>query len=198
LLLAFGVAVYAIWRGGKTPNENSRPAQVAPSPVPQNAAPSPAPATGAPAALGTPAAQASPDAQGGAMTSGMPGAAYLAPTPAGQPYYVAPGASSPGQAGLPSVPTVISESDPQPSPEDASRSKRRNDGGARDAASGAQPAGRRDDAGRDAGARSDASSRDARTPGSESQSAPPARQTQPPAQPSTTPERGKVIQWPPQ
>ncbi|PYS79379.1 MAG: hypothetical protein DMF66_03045 [Acidobacteria bacterium] len=60
--------------------------------------------------------------------------------------------------------------------------------------------GSRDDAGRDANARSDASGRDARTPGSESQSAPPARQTQPPPapQPSATPARGKVIQWPPQ
>jgi hypothetical protein len=98
-----------------------------------------------------------------------------------------------------SVPAVVSESD-APSPEDASRARRRNDSGARDAASGAQTAGSRDDAGREGSVRSDAPGRDTRTPGSESQPAPPARQTQPPPapQPSATPARGKVIQWPPQ
>ena len=194
LVLAFGVVVYAVWRGGRTPRENPRPAQLSPSPAPQAA-----PAPSAPAAQASPAVLPTPDAQGGALTPGVPGATYLAPNPAGQPYYVAPGASSPGQAGAPTVPVVISESE-APSPGDASRSKRRDEGGARDAASTAQPVGSRDAAGREAGARSEASGRDARTPDSESQSAPPARQTQPPpaTQPSPTPERGKVIQWPPQ
>src|SRR5438270_587216 len=105
------------------------------------------PAPSAPAAQVTPAAQPSPDAQGVAPSPEMPGATYPAPAQAGQPFYVPPAASSPGQAGAPTVPVVISESG-APSPEDASRSKRRNDG-ARDAASGSQPSGSRDDAGRD-------------------------------------------------
>jgi hypothetical protein len=194
LVSAFGVAAYAVWRGGQAPRGTPRPAQGQPSPAPQAAAQPPAPAPSAPAAQASPAVQPSPDALGGALTPGAPGATYLAPNPAGQPYYVAPGAPVPGQAGAPSVPVVISESE-APSPEDASRSRRRSEGGARDAASAPQPAG-----GRDAGPRPDATGRDARTPDSESQPAPPARQTQPPPAPqaSPTPGRGKVIQWPPQ
>jgi Ankyrin repeats (3 copies) len=195
LLLALGVAVYAVWRGGKSPQANPRPAPVSPSPAQQTLAQPPAPS--ASATQPTPAAVPTPDAQNGLLTPGVNGAAY--PATPGQTFYAPPVAPIPGQAGLPAVPAVISESGmPSPSPEDASKSKRRNDAAARDAASNAQPPSSRDDAGRDAAARSDASGRDARPPASDSQ--PTARQTQqtPAPQPSSTPERGKVIQWPPQ
>jgi hypothetical protein len=195
LLLASGVAVYAVWRGGKSPQANTRPAPVSPSPAQQPVAQPPAPS--AQAAQPTPAASPSPDAQNGLLTPGANGAAY--PAPPGQTFYAPPVAPIPGQAGLPTVPAVISESGvPSPSPEEASKSKRRNDAGARDPASAAQTPSSRDDTSRDAAARSDASGRDARA--SESQPAPTARQTQqtPAPQPSSTPEHGKVIQWPPQ
>jgi hypothetical protein len=139
----------------------------------------------------------SPDAQNSLLTPGANGAAY--PASPGQTFYAPPVAPIPGQAGLPTVPAVISESGvPSPSPEEALKSKRRNDAGTRDPASAAQTPSSRDDAGRDSGARSDASGRDARA--SESQPAPASRQTQqtPAPQSSSTPERGKVIQWPPQ
>jgi hypothetical protein len=191
LLLAFGVGVFALWRGGTNAREVAQPA---PSPSPT------APQTAAqPVAPSLPAPQPSPvlptpDAQGLAPLTDP---AYAAPNTAGQPFYVPPGAASPVQSNAPRELVVVSESGAS-SGEDAGRPKRKTEAGANDAASGAAQSEGRDEPG---AAEDSRAGRSARTPDTEQHSAPPARSSTPPLPaptPAPTPGRGKVIQWPPQ
>lgn len=191
ILLALGVAVFAIWRDGRRAPQSTRPAptpQAAPTQLVSQPAP-PAQSETAP----QPSTLPTTDAQGGAVAPGMPGAAYTMPVTSGQPFYVPPPVVAP-PSNLPKEPTVISESD---SPSNQNGSKTKNKPDARDASSGASSNG----AAREEQGRSDTAPPDS-TGRSAQQTAPPQTnqpaRTSPPPAPASTPERGKVIQWPPQ
>lgn len=187
LLTAFGVAVFALMRGGTAPRDAARPT---PAPtVPQAAAqqiPVPLPPTPAPSP-----AFPTPDAQG---LVPVPDQTYAVPNAAGQPYYVSPGPVAPVASDAPRELTVVSESGAT-SAQDTGQSGRR--AGANDSAHA------RGDARNDNASETDAAraARTTRTPEPEQQrpAPPPApsNQTPPPA-PQPTPARAKVIQWPPQ
>jgi hypothetical protein len=186
LLTALGVAVFAIWSGNRSRPENTQPAQAAPTPAPLTPAPDMSVAVTQPSPLPSP----TPDAQSVLPASGVPPEAlYPAPGSSAQPFYVPPAATN-----VPSVPTVISESG-EPSAEDPARSRRRADAATNDSAGRTPSSDNRDDARADDPSRSGSTSRSPRV--SESQPGPPpvVRPSPPPA---ATPERGKVIQWPPQ
>lgn len=179
LLVAFGVGAYALWRRGGA-NENPRPAST--QPVAQQ--PAPAQVLPAQQPQATPLA---PDAQTLAPT---PDAAFPAPDTAAQPYYVPPAATNniPPSSNIPKELTVVSESG-TPAADDASRSKKKPD--AVDSHAATQPKREGDDSKTDGDA-----DRTARTPETETRPAPTPRPTSPP--PPSNPDRGKVIQWPPQ
>jgi hypothetical protein len=188
LLIAFGIAVFALMRGGTAPRDAARPtpaptapqaaAQQLPVPLPPTPEPSPAFPT--------------PDAQG---LSPVPDQTYAVPTAGGQPYYVSPGPVAPVASDAPRELTVVSESG-APSAQEAGQSGRR--AGANDSSAPARGDAHNDNASETDAARA---ARTARTPEPEQQRpAPPAappNQTPPPA-PQPTPGRAKVIQWPPQ
>lgn len=186
LLIAFGVAVFALMRGGTAPGAAARPtpAPTAPQaaaqqvPVPPTPEPSPAFPT--------------PDAQG---LSPVPDQTYAVPNTAGQPYYVSPGAVAPVASDAPRELTVVSESGATAA-QDGGQAGRR--AGANDSSAPTRGDARNDNASETDAARA---ARTARTPEPEQQRpAPPAappNQTLPSA-PQPTPGRAKVIQWPPQ
>lgn len=178
LLLAFGVGVFALWRDSKTAGQNQRPA-----PTPQSAASQPvAPLQILPAPQASPAV---PEAQAGGTPAEMPGASYVVPVPAPQPFYNPPNSVL---TNAPKEPTVISESG-VPSNADTSRTKNSTDSTPRATPSPTQT-GRNDSS--ENNARASDSERSART-----SDAQPARPSSPPPAPTPTP-RGKVIPWPPQ
>lgn len=184
LLVAFGVGAFALWRGTR---ENPKPAQTQQQPVIQQ------PAQVLPAQQ----PQATPD----------PNAQLVLPTPdpnaypmagnASQPYYDPPVTNNvPPQSNIPNDFTVVSESG-TPVAEDPARAKRKADAGNANSNANAQPVREGDDSKTDAGARGD-SDRNARQPDAEPRTAPTARPTPPTPAPSSDPNRGKVIPWPPQ
>ena len=177
LLAAFGVAVYALTRGGGAAREAAPPA---PAPTaPQAAAqlpPVPPPATPEPSP-----AFPTPDPQG---IMPVPEQGYPVPNASGQPYYVTTGPVAPVPSNAPRELTVVSEGGTTPN-QDAGQT------GRRPAANDSAPA-RNDNA---------PAPRPTRTPEPEQQrpAPPPATVTQPPPPaPQPTPGRAKVIQWPPQ
>ncbi|MET0650587.1 MAG: ankyrin repeat domain-containing protein [Pyrinomonadaceae bacterium] len=180
LLAAFGVAVFALMRGGTAPRDAVLPA---PAPTAPQAAAQQAPAPPLPTPEPSPAFP-TPDPQG---IIPVPEQGYPVPNTTGQPYYVTTGPAVPVASGAPNDLTVVTENG-STSSQDAGQSGRR--GGANN---NSAPA-RNDNA-------SDAAPRPARTPEPEQQRpAPPAappNQTPPPAT-QPTPGRAKVIQWPPQ
>lgn len=178
LLAAFGVGAYALWRG--TARENPKPVPTQQQPVVQQPA-QVLPAQ--PQAIPTPEVTPMPDPN-----------AYPMAGNASQPYYDPPVVNNvPPQAGIPNDLTVISESGGAPAAE--APAKRKPDAG--NANSNAQPAREPDDPKPDAGSRVD-SDRNARQPDPEPRTAPTARPTPPAPAPTSDPNRGKVIPWPPQ
>jgi hypothetical protein len=185
LFLAFGVAVFALVRGGNAPRDAALPAAT-PAPTAPLAAAQQTPAPLLPTPEPTPAFP-TPDAQG---IMPVPEQGYPMPNTAGQPYYVTTGPAAPVPSGASSELTVVSESG-STSTQEAGQTGRR--------------AGTNDSAPARGDARNnnapDAAPRNARAPEPEPQRpAPPAaspNQT-PPAAPQPTPGRAKVIQWPPQ
>ena len=180
LLLAFGVAVFALLRGG-TGVRDAAPAQPTPL-APQAAAQvTPVPLTQPTPAFPTPDPLASVP---------VTDPAYAVPNTAGQPFYVPQPAPGPVSADVPRELTVVSESG-APSNENTGRAGRRPEPGTNDAAP-ARPDGRTDP---DVDARS---ARPTRTPEPETRPAPPPSQSSQPPAPQPTPGRAKVIPWPPQ
>jgi hypothetical protein len=116
---------------------------------------------------------------------------------ASQPYYDPPVVNNvPPQSNIPNDLTVVSESG-APVAEDPARAKRKPEAGNANANANTQPAREGDDSKTDAGARGD-SDRNTRQPDAEPRTAPTARPTPPTPAPSSDPNRGKVIPWPPQ
>ncbi|HLM58737.1 MAG TPA: ankyrin repeat domain-containing protein [Pyrinomonadaceae bacterium] len=177
LFAAFGVAAFAVWR---TSNSARRPAR---NPAPVQTPSQAALPELAPAAL-TPTPMATPDM--GLTNMGPQGPLIVIPGTA-QPVLVSP-ALPPGAS---DVPVVISESGAS---DEGTTGRRRPEAAPTPAAT---PAGRTPDERRaDPPAPSD---RGTQTPNPETQprpSAPPPSATPPP--PAPTPERRKVIPWPPQ
>ena len=182
LLLALGVAVFALLRGGAGVRDAS-PAQPTQTPLAPQAA---AQVTPAPLMQPTPAFP-TPDPLAVVPVTDP---AYAVPNTAGQPFYVPQPAPGPVSADVPRELTVVSESG-APSNENTGRAGRRPEPGTNNAAP-ARPEGRTD---ADADARS---SRPARTPEPEPRPAPPPSQSSQPPAPQPTPGRAKVIPWPPQ
>lgn len=185
LLAAFGVGAYALfWRGAR---ENPKPVQTPQQPVVQQ----PAQVLPAQQPQATPLA---PDAQ--LLPTPDPNAYPMAGN-ASQPYYDPPVINNvPPQSGIPHDLTVVSESG-APVAEDTPRAKRKPESGNANSNANSQPAREGDDSKSDAGARGD-SDRNARQPDAEPRTAPTARPTPPTPAPSSDPNRGKVIPWPPQ
>ena len=188
LLTAFGVAVFALMRGGTAPRDAARPA---PAPAAPPAAAQQMPVPPPPTPVPSPAFP-TPDAQG---LMPVPDQTYAVPGAAGQPYYVSPGPVAPVASDAPRELTVVSEGGAAPA-QDAGQSGRK--AGANDSSAPARGDARNDNAPETDAARA---ARTARTPEPEQpRPAPPAAppsQTPPPA-PQPTPGRAKVIQWPPQ
>ena len=184
LLIAFGVAVFALMQKGSAPRGAAQsaptPAPTAPQAAAQQApalpTPEPSPAFPTPDALGV---------------MPVPEQGYPVPNTAGQPFYVPPGPVAPVPPDVPRDLTVVSEGGAAAASTDAGQAGRRP--GANDSATPARGSARNDNT-------SEAAPRAARTP----EPAPPrpippaapANQTPPPAAQPTP--RAKVIQWPPQ
>ncbi|MBV8858079.1 MAG: ankyrin repeat domain-containing protein [Acidobacteria bacterium] len=185
LLVAFGVAVFALVQRGNAPRVPARPAPT-PAPTAPQAAAQQMPAPTLPTPEPSPAFP-TPDPQG--MVP-VPGQTYAVPNGVGQPYYVPPGPAAPVASDVPRELTVVSESGAT-SAQDTGQSGRR--AGTNDSSSPA-----RNDNASDANANS---ARPARTPEPEqTRPVPPAapvNQAPPPPAPQPSP-RAKVIQWPPQ
>ena len=184
LLLALGVAVFTLVRGGTGTRGGNAPQSAATpqTPAPQSAAQVPTPLAAQP----TPAFP-TPD-----PFAVMPvtDPAYAVPGAAGQPFYVPQqGAPIPVQSNVPGDLTVVSESGAAPNA-NAARPGR----GAETNANASTPA--RPEARPDAGA--DADARPARTPEPAPRPAQPPAQSNPPPAQQPTPGRAKVIPWPPQ
>lgn len=147
LLLALGVAVFALMRGGAAPRD-AAPTQATPTPVAPQAASQVQP---------TPLAQPTPAFPTPDPLAVVPvtDPAYAVPGAAGQPFYVPQPAPGPVPANVPRELTVVSENG-APANENSARAPRRPEPGANDAPS-ARPD-TRTDAGTDADARA------ARTP----------------------------------
>jgi hypothetical protein len=186
LLLAFGVAVFSLMRGGTAARDAARPAPT-PAPTAPQAAAQQTPAPLLPTPEPSPAFP-TPDAQG---LVPVPDQTYAVPNGAGQPFYVSPGPVAPVASDAPRELTVVSESGATPAQE-AGQSGRR--GSANDSTAPARGDARNDNAAETDAARA---ARTARTPEPEQQRPAPTNQTPPPA-PQPTPARAKVIQWPPQ
>jgi hypothetical protein len=184
LLIAFVVGAYALWRRGGA-SETVRPAPATQQPVAQQ--PAPAQVLPAQPPQATPLA---PEAQ----VSPTPDLnAYPMAGNASQPYYDPPVTNNiPPSGNIPRELTVVSESG-APTPDDTARAKRKPDAG--DSAAAPQPTRSADGSKADDSARGDAD-RTARSPDAETRPTP--RPTPPTPAPSSNPERGKVIQWPPQ
>ena len=180
LLAAFGVGAYGLWlRGGARENPKPVPTQqppVAQQPLPAQSLPAQPQATPtAPEVLPTPDLNAYPMAGN-----------------ASQPYYDPPVTNNiPPSSSIPRDLTVVSESGVAPTPDDSARTKRKPESG--DAS--AQPTREGEGSKTDAPARGD-SERTARPP--EADARPTPRPASPTPAPTSAPERGKVIQWPPQ
>lgn len=182
LLAALGVGAYALWRG--TARENTKPVQTQQQPVVQQ----PAPVQALPAQ--PQATPLTPDAQ--LMPTPDPNAYPMAGN-ASQPYYDPPVVNNiPPQSNIPHDLTVVSESG---APVAETPAKRKPDSG--NANANAQPPREADDPKSEANTRGD-SDRNARQPDAEPRTAPTARPTPPTPAPSSDPNRGKVIPWPPQ
>ena len=181
ILAALGVGAYALWiRGGA--RENPKPAPTQQQPVVQQ------PAQALP--VQPQATPLAPDAQ--LLPTPDPNAYPMAGN-ASQPYYDPPVVNNvPPQSGIPGDLTVVSESGAPPAEAPA---KRKPEAG--NANANAQPAREADDSKTDANARGD-SDRNARQPEAEPRTAPTARPTPPTPAPSSDPNRGKVIPWPPE
>ena len=184
LLVAFVVGAYALWRRGGA-SETVRPATATQQPVAQQ----PAPAQVLPAQQ----PQATPLAPEAQVSPTPDLNAYPMAGNASQPYYDPPVTNNiPPSGNIPRELTVVSESG-APTPDDTARAKRKPDAG--DSAAAPQPTRSADGSKADDSARGDAD-RTARTPDAEARPTP--RPTPPPPAPTSNPERGKVIQWPPQ
>jgi len=184
LLLALGVTVFALLRGGTNARDVAPAAAIPQTPTPLTAAQQPVP---------TPATQPSPafptpDAQN---VLPITDPAYAVPNTAGQPFYVPQGAPAPVQSNVPSELTVVSENG-APSTSEDPRARRKTEQNANESA----PA--RGESRGDTGA--DAAARSTRTPEPEQRPTLPPTQSSPPppAAPQPTPGRAKVIPWPPQ
>src|SRR2546421_5962984 len=172
LVLAFGVAVFALWRDGKIAGRGAQPAPTPQAAAPQTVAQPATPAQNV-AAPQPSTTLPTPDAHGVAVPAEAPGATYAVPAPAGQPFYVPPVA--PGQTNAPREPTVLSENG-VPATDDASRSKNKNEARTRDAASA--PTGEnRNEPNAEDNSRAATAGRNART--TETQSSAPARSSPP-------------------
>jgi hypothetical protein len=183
LLVAFGVGAYALWRRGAS--ETVRPAPATQQPVAQQ----PAPAQVLPAQQ----PQATPLAPEAQVSPTPDLNAYPMAGNASQPYYDPPVTNNiPPSGNIPRELTVVSESG-APTSDDTARAKRKPDAG--DSAAAPQPTRGADGSKADDSARGDAD-RTARTPDAEARPTP--RPTPPTPAPTSNPERGKVIQWPPQ
>ncbi|HEX8355038.1 MAG TPA: ankyrin repeat domain-containing protein, partial [Pyrinomonadaceae bacterium] len=124
LLLAFGVAVFALLRGGTSLGDGA-PAPAAPqTPAPQAAAQVPPPAATEP----TPAFP-TPDAQ---SVLPVTDPAYAVPYTGGQPFYIQQGAPAPVQSNVPGDLTVVSDGGATPN-ENNARASRKTEAGANDA-----------------------------------------------------------------
>jgi hypothetical protein len=184
LLVAFGVGAYALWRRGSA-SETVRPAPATQQPVAQQ----PAPAQVLPAQQ----PQATPLAPEAQVSPTPDLNAYPMAGNASQPYYDPPVTNNiPPSGNIPRELTVVSESG-APTPDDTARAKRKPDAG--DSAAAPQPTRSADGSKADDSARGDAE-RTARSPDAETRPTP--RPTPPTPAPTSNPERGKVIQWPPQ
>lgn len=184
ILAAFGVGAYALWRG--VARENPKPAPTAQQPAVQQ------PAQVLPAQQ----PQATPDPNALLLPTPDPNAYPMAGN-APQPYYDPPVVNNvPPQSNIPNDLTVVSESG-TPAAEDPARAKRKPEAGNSNANAPAPPAREGEDSKTDSGARGD-SDRNARQPDAEPRTAPTARPTPPTPAPSSDPNRGKVIPWPPQ
>jgi hypothetical protein len=185
LLIAFGVTLFALMRGGTAPRNAAQPT---PTPAAPQAAAQQIPVPLSPAPAPSPAFP-TPDAQG---LVPVPDQTYAVPNGAGQPYYVSPGPVAPVASDAPRELTVVSEGG-APSAQDSGQTGRR--AGANDSTTPAHGDARNNNASEPGAART------AHTPEPEQpRPAPPAappNQTPPPA-PQSTPARAKVIQWPPQ
>jgi hypothetical protein len=179
LLVAFGVLVFSLMRGGKTagavapPNPTTTAPQAAAQP-PVQQVPAPQPSPTLPAEMVQPVAPINDPA-------------YVPPSTAAQPFYVPP--SGPVQSDAPRELMVVSENG-TPAAEEAGRTKRKTDANANNAAPAATPNERRAEP---------SATPDARPPRpaeAEQRPAQPAPSTPPPATQPTP--RAKVIQWPPQ
>lgn len=183
LLLAFGVAVFALVQRGSAPGGDAQLAPAAPAP---QAAAQQAPAPTLPTPEPSPAFP-TPDALG---VVPVPEQGYPVPDAAGRPFYVSPGPVAPVPSDVPRDLTVVSESGGAPA-NDAGQAGRRT--GANDSPAPPRAGARNDNA-------SEAAPRATRTPEAEplrpAVPAPSPNQPPPPA-PQPTP-RAKVIQWPPQ
>jgi hypothetical protein len=188
LVFAVGVGIFAVRRDGKTANRSQPSAPTPQSPAPQTVAQPTASAQSLPVPQPSPAIPTT-DAQGSAAPTEVPGATYVVPVPAGQPFYNPP---NPGQANAPREPTVISESG-APSTGDASHQKSKGDAASREASSAASTSESSNETNSDGNSRAGASGRSTRA--TETQ---PARPSTTAPAPTATPEHGKVIQWPPQ
>jgi hypothetical protein len=184
LLLAVGVSVFALMRGG-------RPAGVAAPAAPTQAAPqaaAPQPAQQVPSPQPSPALTAEP----GQGVIPVTDPAYVTPNTAGQPIYVTP--IGPAQSDAPRELMVVSENG-APAAEESARTKRKADANANNAA----PASTQDARGGEPSAAADnRAPRSTRPADAEPRPAQPASSPTPPPPAAQPTPRAKVIQWPPQ
>jgi hypothetical protein len=182
LLLAFGVSVFSLVRGGKTvgvlapPTPTpTAPQAAAQPPAPQLPAPQPSPTLPAEAEMGQPVAPVTDPA-------------YVPPNTAAQPFYVPP--AGPVQSDAPRELMVVSENG-APASEESGRTKRKTDANSNGAAPAATPDLRRGEPSTNPDARNTRPAEAEQRPAQPQPSQPPPPATQ------ATP-RAKVIQWPPQ
>jgi uncharacterized protein len=181
LAAACGVGGLALWQRSRGA-ASIVPASPSAAGASQPARPLPSPA--APDLVAQPTPAPLTDVHGGALPPDMPGAIIIQPDPSAQPALVTPDAAGAASA---SAPSVVSESKPEPAPEEATPRREPRDTRGETVP---PPAGRRDEPRRadDTDSRADEAARRDRSPE--------VRPTDPPPAPSATPRR-RVIQWPP-